>query len=540
MDSNNRFEYAAQATSDAIWDRNYSENVINWSEGFRTLFGYDINAETTAIGFWRSKIHPDDVSRVSKIIQEAKDDPAATTWSAEYRFQKANGDYAFVKEKAIILRDDNGKAARTVGALQDVTEIRQNEIALKALNEMLEKEKYFLDSLMDNMPDSIYFKDRDSKVIRVSKYMARRFAATVDDLIGKTDFDFQGELHAREAFADEQKIMETGIPKIDYLEKEVTKDGTEYWVSTTKMPMTNAQGEIVGTFGISRDVTTVRNLERERHQALVDKAVAQGKFEIASDVMHDIGNAVVGFGTYLTRIRRLQAEDNPDTLKNLGLFFEKQKDALVPALGEAKTNALVKMFDSMSKTQRANQEEINRSIIEQQNIIASIQEILNIQRQYISGRDSGERKPVNLEHIVDDSLSMLSAVLEDAGITMHVNVASALPVIRGDRTKLMQALLNILRNSIEAIDAGKPDKSIHLSAFTSNGKVVLQVKDNGSGFNNGAHQLFSKGFTTKPSGSGLGLYSCQRIVESHEGTIDIYSPGQGKGAVATMEFKIEL
>ena len=74
------------------------------------------------------------------------------------------------------------------------------------------------------------------------------------------------------------------------------------------MPLINAQGEVVGTFGMSREVTQIKMLEQERHDAMVEKAVAQGKFEIASDVMHYLGNAVVCFGAYVTRIRRLQNE----------------------------------------------------------------------------------------------------------------------------------------------------------------------------------------------------------------------------------------
>ena len=539
IESNNRFIYAAKATSDAIWDRNYSENTINWGEGFCTLFGYDIDKETTSVNFWESRVHPDDIHTISKIIKEARDNPGVNTWKGEYRFLKANGEYAFVREKAVILRDEKGNVIRTIGALQDITESKQNEIILKSLNESLEKEKYFLDSLMDNMPDAIYFKDRESKMIRVSKYTADHWGTTVDDIIGKSDFDFQDECHAREAYEDEQNIQKTRIPKIDYIEKEIKADDSVCWVSTTKMPLINTQGEVVGTFGISRDVTKIKRLEKERHDAELEKAVAQGKFEIASDVMHDIGNAVVGFGSYLTRIRRLQSEEKGDNLQNLAGFFEKQKPAIAAAIGEAKSDALIKMLSSMAQTQKTNQEEINRSITEQLNIITHIQEILNIQRQYIAGHESQERKPVNLRHVINDTVSMLFSSIDKSDITVSLNIATDLPSIKGDRTKLMQAILNILKNSIEAIDANTPEKNISLSAVTNNGQLVLHVKDSGKGFDKQtADQLFRRGFTTKSSGSGLGLYNCRSIIESHDGSIQMSSQGQGKGAVVTLEFKV--
>jgi PAS domain S-box-containing protein len=443
---------------------------------------------------------------------------------------------AITKQKALL---EKQVKERTDEIVLQKEKLSKNIQELAALKESLEKEKYFLDSLMDNMPDAIYFKDKESKMIRVSKYMAHHFGTSVENLIGKTDFDFQDADHAKEAFEDEQNIQKTRTPKIDYIEKEVDKDGTEYWVSTTKMPLINARGEVVGTFGMSRDVTKVKMLEQERHEAILDKAVAQGKFEIAADVMHDIGNAVVGFGSYLTRIRRLQNEDNPDNLKNLAIFFEKQKESIAAAIGEVKADAVIKMLSSMAQTQKASQDEIGKSITEQLNIITNIQEILNIQRQYITGHGSQERKPVNLRNIINDSLAMLFASIDKMAIAVSLNMPADLPIIKGDRTKLVQVFLNILKNSIEAFDINAPEKTISLSAVASNGNLILQVKDSGKGFDKSTtDQLFKRGFSTKSSGSGMGLHNCRAIVESHEGTIDITSEGQGKGSLTTIGFKI--
>jgi PAS domain S-box-containing protein len=423
-----------------------------------------------------------------------------------------------------------------MGQLEKDAQLTQEMAILKA---NLEKEKYYLDALMDNMPDAIYFKDADSKVLRVSKYMATHFNTTVEDLIGKSDFDFQDETHAREAFEDEQIIQRTRVPKIDYIEKEVQSDGTEYWISTTKMPLINANGEVVGTFGMSRDITKVKMLEADRHAAELDKAVAQGKFEIASDVMHDIGNAVVGFGSYLTRIRRVQEQDKMDNLISLTRFFEENKPAMATAIGEAKAGAVIKMLAGIALGTRSNQEEVSKSITEQLNIITHIQEILNIQRQYITGQGSKERQPVNLRHVVNDSLSMVFASIDKMAIGVSLEMPQDLPIIKGDRTKLMQAILNILKNSIEAIDRNAEEKSISLNAFTKPGQLVIQIKDSGAGFDQStSSRLFTRGFSTKTSGSGFGLYNCRSIIESHDGTIDISSEGPGKGSVTTIGFKL--
>ena len=192
--------------------------------------------------------------------------------------------------------------------------------------------------------------------------------------------------------------------------------------------------------------------ELERQLEVLDKAVAQGKFEIASDVMHDIGNAVVGFGSYLTRIKRLQDQDIPENLENLAGFFETHRPAMTTAIGEVKSGAVVNMLSGIAQTQKTNREEIHKVISEQLNIITHIEEILHIQRQYISGHETQERKPVNLRSIINDSLSMLFTSIDKMGIGVSLNIAAEQPIVKGDRTKLMQLILNILKNSVEAID----------------------------------------------------------------------------------------
>jgi len=271
---------------------------------------------------------------------------------------------------------------------------------------------------------------------------------------------------------------------------------------------------------------------------LLDKAVAQSKFEIASDILHDIGNAVVGFGSYLTRIRRLLEGSNRDDLQKLAGFFEAQRPAMITALGEAKAGAVITLLNGVQQMQTNNEEEIRQSITEQLNIITRIEEILNIQRQYVTGQEKQERKPVNLRSIINDSLSMLFASIDKAEIAVSLDFPDELPPIKGDRTRLMQLMLNILKNSIEAIDINAAVKTISIRMQRQKDLLILQIRDNGDGFNEvTAGRLFERGFTTKSYGAGLGLYNCRTIAESHEGTISISSEGPGRGSLATIHFK---
>jgi len=273
--------------------------------------------------------------------------------------------------------------------------------------------------------------------------------------------------------------------------------------------------------------------------ALLDKAVAQGKFEIASDVLHDIGNAIVGFGSYLTRIKRSLEQNNLESLQNLAGFFTTQQTVMATALGEAKASAVVSMLDSITLSQKNTQEEVQKSITEQLNIISHVQEILNIQRQYVAGQESHEKKPANLRSIIRDCLSMLFASIDKRDIVVTLDISAESPIIEGESTKLMQVVLNMIKNSIEAIDMQAAEKTISIRLYKQDDLLILELRDNGTGFDKvTGGRLFERGFTTKSSGTGLGLNNCKAIVENHSGTISITSEGPGKGALTTIKLKI--
>src|SRR5262249_4019577 len=143
----------------------------------------------------------------------------------------------------------------------DVTEHRRTQ-------ERLLYERFLLQELMDHIPDNIYFKDAASRFTRINRECARRFGlADPADAAGKTDFDIFGPEHAGQAFQDEQRIMRTGQPLIGAEERETWPDGRVTWVSTTKVPLRDTGGAIIGTFGISRDITARKYSEHELHKS---------------------------------------------------------------------------------------------------------------------------------------------------------------------------------------------------------------------------------------------------------------------------------
>lgn len=138
-----------------------------------------------------------------------------------------------------------------------------NNSSLFDIKKAYEKEKMFLDALLNYLPDYIYFKDEESKFVRVSRSMLELHQLpSMSQILGKSDFDFFGE-HARNAFEDEQQIIERNQPIVNQIETEDRSDGGVTYVSTTKLPLRDLEGHVIGTFGISRDVSERIEVEQQ-------------------------------------------------------------------------------------------------------------------------------------------------------------------------------------------------------------------------------------------------------------------------------------
>ena len=134
QESNQRYELVSKATSDAIWDWNPQTDTFYWSEGFRITYGHHLQTFPTDLSFWRSFIHPADADRVVSNFEKAIKG-RETLWTDEYRFLKADGTFAFVADRAVIIRNENGDVQRVVGAMQDVTLQKEAELSLRLSEE---------------------------------------------------------------------------------------------------------------------------------------------------------------------------------------------------------------------------------------------------------------------------------------------------------------------------------------------------------------------------------------------------------------------
>ena len=153
--------------------------------------------------------------------------------------------------------------------LRTANELLQNEVAdRKRMEAAMAQERDQLQSLMNSIPDTIYFKDRQSRFLKVNEAFAhRQDLSGPADALGKSDSEIFGKEHSRRAWEDEQRMMTTGEALIGIEEEEASSDGRVTWVSTTKVPLRGTDGEITGMVGISRDITKRRRAEELLRQS---------------------------------------------------------------------------------------------------------------------------------------------------------------------------------------------------------------------------------------------------------------------------------
>jgi PAS domain S-box-containing protein len=224
-------------TADQLLGKSPGELAAIWSHGQNAKHSKEIEFMTLGINH-------------HKLIMES-----GRRIELEEEYPDANGKMQHLHVVKSPVFDPNGKIIGTQGILFDISERKRAEAELSY-------ERDLLRSLLDNSPDQIYFKDARSCFIKTSKALAVNFGfKSANEMVGKSDFDFFTEEHARPAFEDEQEIIRTGRPLIGRVEKEVWNDGRVTWVLTNKMPLRDKDGQIIGTFGISKNITELKRAE---------------------------------------------------------------------------------------------------------------------------------------------------------------------------------------------------------------------------------------------------------------------------------------
>jgi PAS domain S-box-containing protein len=369
----------------------------------------------------------------------------------------------------------------------------------------LASQRHRLFTMMDNLPDNIWFKDRESRFVATNRAMLSWTGFKDEsEIVGKTDQDLFSEEHADAALADEQKIIATGQPLDPVDEKETWPDGHETWVSTTKVPWRDASGNVIGIFGWSRDITArilgEKNLQMANETA--EKA-GRAKSEFLANMSHEIRtpmNGVIGMTDLL-------------------------------------------LDSDLNRPQRELAEALRASA---ENLLKIINDILDFSK--IEARKLRlEILDFDLIKAVESTLDMLAERAQGKKIELIGTIVPGTPTqLRGDPGWLRQILANLIGNAIKFTESGEVVVRVAKESETETSALLrFEVQDTGIGISLEAQARLFQPFnqadgssTRKYGGTGLGLAVAKQLVEMMDGQIGAQSQ-QGKGSTFWFTAKLE-
>ncbi|GEM_PF-1976146 len=349
------------------------------------------------------------------------------------------------------------------------------------------RERDLLRALMESIPDRIYFKDSSGRYTGLNHAQARLLGISdPESAKGKTVCDFSSEPWAREALLDEEQIVKTRSPLIDKIESVRRPDGEMRWFSTTKAPILDAAGRVMGIVGVSRDIS-------ERRRAV--ESLARQADELAR------------YNAELERFAFVSAHDLQEPLRTMASFAQLLSIRYRGKLG-ADADQFIEMIIGGAARLRA-----------------LLEDLLTYSR--LARRQPG-LEPTHTQRIFQRALARLEGQIKQA---RAVVTCDPLPIVQADPARLELVFQNLLGNAVKFRAGARP--RIHVSAAKNGTEWVFSVRDNGIGIE---AQHFTRIFLIferlhnkqEYPGSGVGLAICKRIVEGHRGRIWVESePGKG-------------
>ena len=375
-----------------------------------------------------------------------------------------------------------------------ITELVETKQALAAREEALRQEREVLDRVLHISPDHIYFKDRQSRFVRINLALAKWFGLKDPaEAVGKLDSDFFTSGHADQTLADEQAMMRSGQSVSGKEEKETWPDGRVTWVMTTKTLQFDQLGDVVGIMGVSRDITDRKLFEIELARKAEELARSNAELEqfayVASHDLQEPLRMVASYTQLLARRYKGKLDADADEFIDFAV-------------------------DGANRMQHL------------------IQDLLSYSRVTTKGK---ALCLTQAEAACNSAVTNLLQSIQEANASVRV---APLPAVLADATQLTQLFQNLIGNAIKYRDERKPE--IQVSASPNGAEWVFSVQDNGIGIEpqyfERIFQMFQRLHTRKEySGTGIGLAVCRKIVERHKGRIWVESQtGQGSRFLFTI------
>lgn len=265
--SEEKYRLISQVSSDYTFTTEVQKNGeagLSWVAGaFEKMTGYTYE-EYLASGSWLAHVHPDDREKDTQDMESLHKNQDI---KSEIRTFTKNGEIRWEQIFAHPIWDEKeNRLIGIYGAVRDITEQKKMEATLA-------HERDLLQIFLDNIPDTVYFKDVESRFVRINQAQARFLKVdNPRDVIGKTDLDFQNSKLAQEFMAEEKQIIETGQAILNRIEFNPTDDGKPRWLSATKVPVKDSSGLVIGTIGISRDVTEQKESQEKLQKIFLQQA----------------------------------------------------------------------------------------------------------------------------------------------------------------------------------------------------------------------------------------------------------------------------
>ena len=442
----------------------------------------------------------------------------------------------FVNISGRPLRDESGAAAGSVVVVHDVDQIKKAEIKLQETATRLQSQNNTMESIFHSISDGVIVAGEDGKRIM--------FNASAERIVGVGISDSSPAQWAAQYgifFPDKVTMVPTEeLPLVRALRGEDSDDVELFirnpnvpagvFISVSGRPIRTAAGVPQGGVVAFRDVS-----ERVQAEQALLQAFAQGRLEVVDTILHNIGNAIssvsIGVGTLAEELHK------NETLRRfsaLAQAVEAHRSDWITYLDTDPQGRKIMPFILALAADFTVQNERLTGIAERvESRVAHIVDIIRTQKSF--DERAMARKVVNLQQSIGDASKVLSESLASRGIEFHVDCENAPDEILIQESRFHQMLVNLVKNSMEAIDelaepARLADPHIRINCYLHEEYLVIDVVDNGIGVKKDqSHRIFSAGYTTKQEGSGLGLHSAANFIIASGGKIRVLSDGLGKG-----------